>query len=419
MKLTEHQQIKFDSILSEIDNCKRTFQPYIGSLTGFAGTGKTFMTAYLIKYFSKMYSIDVCTPTHKSLRVIKNTIYSITPDVKNVSFRTIHSYCGLKLKQDGPKLIIDIDGYLKIKQNFGQVLIIDESSMVSEQLFNFILSHIKKHKIKIVLFVGDNFQLLPVEEDKSKKFPVYDLPRQYNLEEIIRQKGDNTIIDVIDSVRKEIIEKTFKLDFVKKVSESKNLTIFDTEKDMIKHFCQNDNEDKIFLNYTNDKVNYINAICKRFEDMKSKRAESEYSVGDHLILQGSYNDVKNGSEIKILEVQETKFEDLECFYMKVIDIYEETTSYIRVLKKSSMIEYKNRLSVFAQSKMWSLYWGLMENFTEVKHAWSCTVHKAQGSTFNEVYINFKDFNVYSDKENLCRLLYVAFSRTSNKVYLLR
>ena len=48
----------------------------------------------------------------------------------------------------------------------------------------------------------------------------------------------------------------------------------------------------------------------------------------------------------------------------------------------------------------------------------CTIHKSQGSTFDEVFINLSDFS-YLARTNLnmyMRLLYVGMSRARYRVY---
>ncbi|EGE17573.1 ATP-binding domain-containing protein [Moraxella catarrhalis] len=52
------------------------------------------------------------------------------------------------------------------------------------------------------------------------------------------------------------------------------------------------------------------------------------------------------------------------------------------------------------------------------HAYACTVHKSQGSTYDEVFINLNSYrSVYKNNPAMAlKLLYVAVSRARNKVY---
>ena len=47
---------------------------------------------------------------------------------------------------------------------------------------------------------------------------------------------------------------------------------------------------------------------------------------------------------------------------------------------------------------------------------ACTIHKSQGSTYENVYIDLDSFKACKDRETLARLLYVAVSRAKNHVY---
>ena len=61
---------------------------------------------------------------------------------------------------------------------------------------------------------------------------------------------------------------------------------------------------------------------------------------------------------------------------------------------------------------------IRSNWIDLRHAYSCTIHKSQGSTFDEVFINLSDFS-YLARTNLnmyMRLLYVGMSRARYCVY---
>lgn len=65
------------------------------------------------------------------------------------------------------------------------------------------------------------------------------------------------------------------------------------------------------------------------------------------------------------------------------------------------------------------YQALKRKFADIRPMYACTVHKSQGSTYDEVFINLTDFKrMYaSDPKMTARLLYVAFSRAKHRVYL--
>ena len=78
--------------------------------------------------------------------------------------------------------------------------IIDECSMINNQLYeNIIKFHKNRHTLKII-FVGDRYQLPPVNESMSKTFD-YSNTNQYALmKKIVR--NDGTIVDCCKQIRK-------------------------------------------------------------------------------------------------------------------------------------------------------------------------------------------------------------------------
>ena len=60
---------------------------------------------------------------------------------------------------------------------------------------------------------------------------------------------------------------------------------------------------------------------------------------------------------------------------------------------------------------------IQEEWIDVRHAYACTIHKSQGSTFKKVYIDLHDMSfIYNrDRELFKRLLYVAVSRAKEQV----
>jgi len=102
--LNDDQKNLFDAITTKIENIIKTDMMWdnITSLIGPAGTGKTYLTTQIVKYFLENKDIldgGVCVtaPTHKAVSVLSN----ILRDNKiKASSRTIHSFLGIKPFQD-------------------------------------------------------------------------------------------------------------------------------------------------------------------------------------------------------------------------------------------------------------------------------------------------------------------------------
>ena len=163
------------------------------ALTGNAGTGKTtLMQAVVAKFLEKGVSICVTAPTHKAVSVLARKLRDA--GLSSIKAMTIHSLLGLKvspndeenttLKRNGPS---QVSAY--------RVVVIDEASMVSSDLFDFIEEDLKQ---RFVLFVGDPAQLPPVGEIETRCFSV--CGKSY-LSRIVRQAEGNPIIRAAQMIR--------------------------------------------------------------------------------------------------------------------------------------------------------------------------------------------------------------------------
>ena len=162
-------------------------------LSGYAGTGKTFLIDYVVK---KVLGLKVgseavfVSPTGKAAANL----------VKNGTLAgTVHSLIYLR---DEDNFDVDEHGEIveredlifikkeKIDEKI-KLIIIDEASMINETVLNDLLSF----KVKC-LFCGDGAQLPPV----NGTCPLLQNPH-YTMREIVRQAADNPIIQVATMAR--------------------------------------------------------------------------------------------------------------------------------------------------------------------------------------------------------------------------
>ena len=79
-------------------------------------------------------------------------------------------------------------------------------------------------------------------------------------------------------------------------------------------------------------------------------------------------------------------------------------------------ELKMKIKQQSIRKNWYLYFKLKNEVMDLRFPYASTIHKSQGSTFDEVLIDLGSFRVCDDPETAARLLYVAVSRAKNKVF---
>ena len=245
-KLTPHQQEIFDGIINDFDEILSNYNPSYEykpknnfvSLNGFAGVGKTFVTAKLVKEFlSKDYKILITTPTHKALGVAR---YMLNAQDVRVNMRTLHSYLDIKLYTDfldgkkSWKRARD-ENQLDYERNL-DVLIVDESSMVNNEFFGSIEENLSQHKLKSVLFIGDKYQLPPIANDCETN-AVISLPKQHTLKEVVRQAKDSYIKQIAIEIKDCIQHQQYipLLDIFDDYKYNK-LKIFNYQQELIENF---------------------------------------------------------------------------------------------------------------------------------------------------------------------------------------
>lgn len=187
--LTKEQKTAHDKIMDWLS----TGSPYI-ALSGYAGTGKTTLLGGLAKSIQNNHSearIHFITYTGKASSVLGHKLENSGIDWQRATCGTIHSllykYLGFNKKKN--EMIWENKSAWDIT---GDLLIIDEASMITQKIFKDLLRLKKK-----ILFVGDPGQLPPINESL---FPPL-LETDLQLTEIHRQAWDNPIIRLATMVR--------------------------------------------------------------------------------------------------------------------------------------------------------------------------------------------------------------------------
>ena len=158
------------------------------SLKGYAGTGKTTILNILDEYAQMGYNnVVYSSPTHRANSVLrlKN---------RNANVFTLHSLFGLSPEMDlenfdarDAKFVQQRD----VRLETNDLLIIDESSMINDKLYEFITEYAEKKKAKVI-FVGDPEQIKPVKQvDKSKAFSNVDQSSELT---IVERTGKNPLL---------------------------------------------------------------------------------------------------------------------------------------------------------------------------------------------------------------------------------
>ena len=414
--LTESQGITKENLLNEYLN----FGNPHALLNGNAGTGKTFLLNNiahdLLSTLTGNRKIYITAPTNKALSVLKE---KIRPNPK-FHFTTVHKALKMRRifdKDSGEeRFIMPAKAATHLKDC--AIMIIDEASMLERRMLDNLLT-VGDMKI---LFVGDDKQINPVNEAVSsvfhRNFPTH------TLTEIIRQGTGNPIIDLSQDLDRIVdrVNNTIP-------SDGKLGGYFYTQDiDKIIQVLADTNgtSERKYLAYTNKTVNNINSRVRRKIYGPNART---IEPGETVIFNKPFQAYWTNQELKISTCEETTFKakiPTEKSYMNngVLTHAEEMeyrchmiNGNIPVIHESSKYDFLRmgraiKTSVKRDGWNWGGYYYFFEQFADLKYNHAITIHKSQGSTYDEAIIDFKDVNINKNKKEVQRLLYTGITRAS-------
>lgn len=433
---TMTQNQAFQAISEKIEHIIQTDMVWDNeiSLSGPAGTGKTYLTTKLVSQLQEKYHITITAPTHKALQVLRQNLLS--ENIDNVETKTLQSFLNIRLVTDfdqGTQRFEPIKTKEK-DQSSTDILIVDESSMISQSLYDYIKTAIEANRVKVVLFVGDEYQLLPVDSHDNN---IFNIGNAYKLEKIVRQAQGSYIINMATKARNIIMSQKYISikEFFEDETFKNHVQIFSSEKEFFDDFCTPETwakKDKVIASFTNNSVDAHNRVIRgRFWEAQDATNIPTLLKGDKVIFQQANiideKVVHQNSDIVELSHAEKKYENnLKIEYWDCRDLKNQP---FKVIDPASQIKFKVALDKIAKMareeknyadriELWKLFYNIKETFVDVKYTFASTIHKLQGSTYETVYIDLRDIENMKDKDMMYRLLYVAITRASDNVKVL-
>lgn len=152
--------------LNEMDRFMKSNETSM-TLSGYAGTGKTSLMEMIAKKGQKQNRpVMFCATTNKAAAVLNDR-------VSKAGFKasTLNKVFGINVEVDSSKTynarnLVNVLKDVDIMP--GTTIIIDEASMINEENYKILNDIAKEHRLKII-YVGDEAQLAPVNEDKISK----------------------------------------------------------------------------------------------------------------------------------------------------------------------------------------------------------------------------------------------------------
>jgi len=417
------------------------------TLTGPAGSGKSTTVKEIIRK-SNLRQIAVSAPTHQAKTVINR--------MTGYPGETIQALLGLRPNTnmedfDPTNVMFMPQGQERISKY--NVVIIDECSMIGGYINNLIKKLSKEYKVKI-LFIGDKYQLPPVEKNKTdfKISPTFTDYPQVALTEIVRQADSNPVNELIYTATQDVINGTdFFLPKVLKIQDTFNELgegyllrkgpAYIEE--ILKHYkseeAHQDPYDTKLLAFDNTTVTAVNGFLrKRLNPSVELIAPGDIikgynTVGEETDVPPYYSShIRNSEDYIIKDVQIKEIKVLKQYYK----VYECTvvgnSQILTMLHPDSKIDFEielvQRHTNGVQFRSWKPFYEfknkLLVNYEvfnnyndkvckkDFDYGYCQTTHKSQGSTYNNVGIYIPSFKKCFHPFTRRSLLYVAASRTS-------
>lgn len=441
-------QSQLINLLSEF--ISNTNEREILVIKGYAGTGKTNMVAALSKTLpSFKWRSVLLAPTGRAAKVLSN--YSKKPA------QTIHKKIFIKIPtHDG-----GVAFSLAENKHTNTIFVVDEASMIgldnpsSDSIYHSLLESLLEYvfsgtNCKIIL-VGDTAQLPPIGSNESPALNIDYLKASYNLQikhielkQVARQEDASGILKNATHLRECIIN--FKDEFPK-ISLHKDvvrLTGEDLEDALNTAYSNYGFNDVLLVTRSNKRANLFNQAVRA----RVRYMDEDLCGGDlMMVVKNNYfwldekseaGFIANGDSLEIKKIVRRKelygFNFAECI-VKLSDyenipeltvnllldsIYTEVPS---LTKDQQQELFTNVMEDLADEPIKGLRMAYLRknpyfNALQVKFNYAVTCHKAQGGQWPCVFID----QGYLTKEMLnveyIRWLYTAFTRASEKVYLM-
>lgn len=442
------------------------------TLSGYAGTGKSTIIGIFSKWLNNRIgrgNIVYTAPTHRANVITKqnnpsanvytlSALFGFTPDTDIAMEQG-----SLDLRE------LEFRAKNQMKYEPGQLIIIDEASMVQDGLYEYIQEIIAKHNGSVI-YVGDSAQLRPVKSDHISKVFTSDGVPQITLTKVERT-GDNPILKEATRLRQGE-GLSYQTDINDRgqgiLYTSDNASIDENLKQIVT--SEEFNADPLHfrvLTATNAAVSAYNSKIRSLRygkfakpfvkgdiimgySNKLRKPDGSYKLvnsGDYVIQNVTDTTVKfktdkGDIEFKAfkLSIRPTGGTVMDDFQLTVIDRNEPDSKLFEV------VEYKDRLWKMAkeakQNGQISKYRDLVQmaynvdnelNITKnlednqgrlkirkaIDYGYAQTVWKSQGSTYSKVLILSNEIDTFGYGKDVMQLRnelrYVAVSRAKNFV----
>ena len=397
MNLNTCQQEAYDKILAFLFNEEKYF-----ILSGGPGHGKTYLANYIYENLIRQYRHAISaigdTPIYNSLYLTATTNSAVDSLASAGESNTIFSLLGLYVWQ----------GNLKQRNSHAggnilspAVVIIDEYTLIDDDLMGFIQSGLGNCKI---IFMGDKDQLLAIKGISSilgsmEPNHVLTIPQRTNdpdilhlIEEFKQLVHGNSIDEV--PINNQSITHITDEEFARLIWNPN--TCFDNAR---------------IITQTNADAIEINNDIREAKGLPDHFVVGEVVTNNTYVLIGK---LAIGTDADLI---------IENYHGNfTVDLGDELREFPRYSVRRGNSEHtilhisKQERDLILQSDQIPNYGRhFIEESCDIRSTYASTIYKAQGRTFETVYINLSGFTGNTTRDVLVRSMFVAASRAAKNV----
>lgn len=388
-------------------------EPYF-TLRGFAGTGKTYLLQMLNDFSISIY---YSAPTNKAAKVLGAAVGRVA--------KTTYSMLGLRMEQSEDELVLvqsSTPPYFPARS----ILVVDEAGTAGSVLCDAIEDARQRCRIKI-LYVGDPAQLNPVKEKTS---PAWRKARKPECRAMLKQvmRYDNELLVLATELRECIKQKNWHSPLRSNHTDTgvwKWKTKEQFEKNLIKSVRAGNLDNSKVIAWRNKTVDYYNSIIREALGFRDP-----YCVGDRLLLAEPIEEsgtliAHTDDEYGVVNVHANKLNvdgvgiatwqlELKGDQELIVDVPQDVSELDRVLAQKARVA---RASTGQGRRIaWQEFWSVKSMFQKVRYGNALTAHRAQGSTYTNIWLDQMDILANRDKREAFRCLYVGATRPTTNLY---
>lgn len=397
---TGQEEAKAEIIDFLLDSSQKYFV-----LKGVAGTGKTHLINQVEKDFVEVEKLLTVTGVYKPQEwQYTATTHKAAHALRAAANRdtcTLHSLLSLQLKSNyrtGKNFLVRNSATTVDDM----IIVVDEASYIDYDL----LEALEKYTVNCkVIFMGDPAQLTPIGLNHSPVFLAGF--NTYTLTQVVRQSTKHPLSPILEHFRNYILGHTESLPKITACPELVRMTSDEFNKTIISEFTSGWSSSKSkVLAWRNKTVTKYNQML--FTGVNNR---SNFEIGDVVVNNKAIPNISTDAEVEIVSV-------LSMFSLGVRGhryIVNTGAKSVHVFVPDNPADYKKHLNRAIKDGKTEDVKTIMDTWADLRPVYASTVNKAQGSTYDKVFIDLGDFKALKDPNQLARLLYVALSRAKYQV----